>query len=251
MERKFWVNPGLQAVLGRSGFHTFTDFLKLGTVIRKVGYKENVQVTLGEGEESFIGFLKRHGPSSSSPGLEEWENHKIVAALGIPVPEVLAAGGGPEGSFIMTAELRGAIPLDQHLEEASPPSGNPDPIKRKHALLSGVADITRTLHEGGLCHRDLYLCHFFVRPGQGEEITLIDLQRVRPARPLRFRWIVKDLAALDYSASPNRISRSDRLRFFLDYLGRRRLDSGARRLIRRIVKKTRRIRRHDRKGRAG
>ncbi|MFN4242216.1 MAG: lipopolysaccharide kinase InaA family protein [Tepidisphaerales bacterium] len=90
-----------------------------------------------------------------------------------------------------------------------------------------VAEVTATLaaklHAKGLHHRDLYLCHFFVRPGvvarpgygdaAGQAAPpparLIDVGRVRrlpgwrvpwPMGPAVWgRWVVKDLAQFVYS----------------------------------------------------
>jgi heptose I phosphotransferase len=251
MERKFWVNPGLQVALERAGLHSMTDFMTRGEVIRRRDGKENVVVRLGEGEASTRAFLKRHAPSREVPGLAEWGNTGKVAALGIRVPVVAAAGSDREGSFIMTVEIEGGIPLDDFgREELAFPLTGPG-IGRKRRLIEGIAGIARKLHDGGLCHRDFYLCHVFITPSRDDELTLIDHQRVRRARPLRWRWIVKDLASLNYSATTDWISRSDRLRFLRAYLSRDRMAGKEKKLIRRILKKTERIRRHDTKGKKG
>ncbi|MBI5264808.1 MAG: hypothetical protein HY852_23680, partial [Bradyrhizobium sp.] len=59
------------------------------------------------------------------------------------------------------------------------------------------------------------------------------------------RWIIKDLAALNYSATPEAITTGDRARFLKAYIG----DPGSLRehlpLIGAIVRKTARISRHD------
>jgi hypothetical protein len=78
-------------------------------------------------------------------------------------------------------------------------------------------------------------------------LELIDLQRLGRAHWFRRRWIVKDLAALNYSARDEFTTNTDRLRFLLTYLGVVRLDSWARRLLRAVMRKTDRIRRHDAK----
>ncbi len=83
---------------------------------------------------------------------------------------------------------------------------------------------------------------------------LIDLQRVRWQREgWPRRWIVKDLAALDYSSPAGIVTRADKVRFLREYLGLRRLDAEGRALAASVAAKTRRIARHDAKlrGRAG
>jgi hypothetical protein len=68
-------------------------------------------------------------------------------------------------------------------------------------LLEATADLAAKLHASGLHHRDLYLCHFFVKAGDELELRLIDAARVRQLPWLfRQRWIVKDLAQFWYSA---------------------------------------------------
>ena len=101
-------------------------------------------------------------------------------------------------------------------------------------------------HQTGFVHRDLYLSHIFVDTGDGRPtFRLIDLARVFRPRWFRRRWIVKELASLNFSTPPNSATATDRLRFLRVYLGRDRLEAADRRLIRRVVGKTGRIARHD------
>jgi hypothetical protein len=59
---------------------------------------------------------------------------------------------------------------------------------------------------------------------------------------------VKDLASLNYSAG-SEITRSDRMRFLQSYLSCEHLDAAQKQLVRRVLKKTQRIARHDRRHR--
>jgi hypothetical protein len=69
-------------------------------------------------------------------------------------------------------------------------------------------------------------------------VHLIDLQRVqRWIAPLRRRWVVKDLAQLAYSCPPRLIGPAERMRFFKRYLGMARLDAGAKRLARAVLRR--------------
>jgi hypothetical protein len=94
-------------------------------------------------------------------------------------------------------------------------------------------------------HQDFYLGHL-MRPMNDPdgELCVIDLGRVRQRENLGRRWIIKDLAQLDYSA--RFVSRSDRLRFLRAYLGRDLQDRDDD-FIRRIRRKSARIARHARK----
>ena len=105
-------------------------------------------------------------------------------------------------------------------------------------------------------HRDLYLSHIFIHDaesdvpavvgGGGAVFTLIDLQRV--FRPIwrRLRWVVKDLASLNYSTPAERVGRFERLRFLCRYARVCGHFGSARRLAPLIEAKTIRIARHVR-----
>jgi hypothetical protein len=111
-------------------------------------------------------------------------------------------------------------------------------------VLPMLAELVGRFHGAGYVHRDLYLAHvFFDRDTQA--LRLIDLQRVLRPTLGRRRWIIKDLASLNYSTPPDLVSTTDRVRWLKLYLGLARLDARARRLIYRIVGKTRQIARHD------
>ena len=126
---------------------------------------------------------------------------------------------------------------------------------RSREVLLGVARLVARLHDKGYVHRDLYLSHiFYDSSSRGDEaLRLIDLQRIiRPRWRLR-RWIVKDLASLNYSAPAECFSLADRLRWLLVYLGTGKLDAAARRLVYRVVGKSvwiarKELRRTERKG---
>jgi heptose I phosphotransferase len=119
----------------------------------------------------------------------------------------------------------------------------------RRRLLGEVADVVARLHGAGFYHRDLYLSHFFLDDGADGDVglTLIDLQRMIAPRMRRRRWIVKDLAALDYSTPAGAVSVRDRLRWYRRYRGVARLSREDRALLRAVAAKRRRIARHSAK----
>ncbi len=121
--------------------------------------------------------------------------------------------------------------------------------RRVREVLLGVARLVSRLHSKGYVHRDLYLSHiFYDASSRGDEaLRLIDLQRVIRPRWRQARWIVKDLASLNFSAPPQCFSLADRLRWLLVYLGTGKLDPTVRRLAYRVVGKTMRIARRERR----
>jgi tRNA A-37 threonylcarbamoyl transferase component Bud32 len=151
-----------------------------------------------------------------------------------------------------TATPSGKQPLTAAAANSASALHNPRSDARKRELVRQIARLVRRFHRAGFYHRDLYLCHIFVREERGNfALYLIDLQRVRQKRPGQVgrRWLVKDLAALNYSAPAGIITRTDRMRFVRDYLGLKRLDGVARKLVGSVVAKTGRIARHDEKKR--
>ncbi len=62
----------------------------------------------------------------------------------------------------------------------------------------------------------------------------------------RTRWIVKDLAALNFSAPARFVSLTDRVRFLRAYLSCEKLDARGKALARRVGAKTRRMAHHNR-----
>ena len=97
------------------------------------------------------------------------------------------------------------------------------------------------MHGAGLHHQDFYLGHLMLSQSQSDLIYVIDLGRVQKHARLSRRWIVKDLAQLDFSASATPV---ERLRFLREYLGRR-LTSEDRSLVADIQAKAAAIARHS------
>ena len=117
-------------------------------------------------------------------------------------------------SFIITDDLAGFQPADKLLAGGFP----------FDRLRDGLADLTAKLHQAGLHHRDLYLCHFFVKADESQiAVKLIDVARVKklPALLGRQRWIVKDLSQFWYSTLPLPITETQREMWLRQYLERR------------------------------
>jgi len=181
--------------------------------------------------------------------LVEWTNILAIREAGIPTVSPVAMGecvkcGLDIASFTLTEELYGAIPLDVVLQKEFSGTLNDAGRLRKRRLTLKLAATARKLHGSGMYHQDFYLSHFYL--GRGETLYLIDLQRVGRSNRVPTRFRVKDLGQLNYSADfTGGVSRSDRMRFFLNYLGKKHLDAADKKLLRKVLTKTRRIARHD------
>lgn len=196
--------------------------------------------------------VRRSGCGASSLAGLEWNWIARLERDGIPCMTPVAMGedvnaSREQRSAILTAAVPG-VSLEVWMDHWGEPERAT--IRRLTAPLAGL--IAR-LHGRGYVHRDLYLSHVFYDPSQPDDrsLHLIDLQRVmRPSLRWR-RWIIKDLAALNFSAPERLVSASDRVRWLRSYLGIVKLDPTARRLVYRVVGKTLAIARHERSRQAG
>ena len=191
------------------------------------------------------------GVCSRSKGRQELTNICRLQKAGLATLIAAAVGesGVNEGSFILVEELSGYQPLHEFMASFLAESNQIKMLRGKRELIRALARYVRRLHARGLDHRDLYLCHFFLRPEEpAQSLRLIDLQRIKRSWGLRRRHgFIKDIAAMNYSADHSGISRTDRLRFALEYFGTRRPSLRQRLFLRAVVSKTGRIGRHDRK----
>ncbi len=179
----------------------------------------------------------------------EWENLLAMEQIGIPTVTPVAMGersylGLETSSFTLTEELYGAEPLDVLLKRDYAQPRTKCRTRELRRLIAKMARLARRLHGAGMNHQDFYLNHFFL--DGGGRLYLLDLQRVQRRRKVPRHSVIKDLAQLHYSADHYAVgSRTDRMRFFLTYLDVTALGAEEKRLARLIVKKVRRIARHD------
>ena len=177
---------------------------------------------------------------------QEWRSIQAVTAAGIPTVKPVAFGestclGMETASFTVTEELYGARPLDELIRD-----GYLDRLvaQERRALISKLAALARKLHDAGMNHQDFYLNHFFI--GEDESVYLLDLQRVQLRQRVPERYLIKDLAQLNYSVDYyGGFSRSDKMRFLKGYTGSEKFTEKDKTLIAKVLVKTARIARHD------
>ncbi len=172
--------------------------------------RENCRLdaTLADGR-SIRWHVKRN--ISHSAARDEMQGLKLLQEAQIPTVPLVAFGelnGGK--SFIITEDLSGYQPADKLLESGF----------SFDRLREPLAELAAKLHNAGLHHRDLYLCHFFVKnDGDQIDLKLIDVACVKklPTLITRQRWIVKDLAQFWYSMLPLNICDSQRQTWLKKY----------------------------------
>lgn len=202
--------------------------------------------------------IVRQGPRHSRAWWE-YDQCRQLAGLHVRAPQPVAVAeqmcGPLERRGVVVLEGVGGDGFDRAWVAACQTHA---PVTRgaaRHDVTRRLARFVADLHQTGICHRDLYLCHIFgeldPQGGRPPEFTLIDLARTLRPVLRRMRWIIKDLAQLDSSARQIGASRADRLRFLHAYLGPQSAQESVVRYVRRIVRKSnwilRRIERQSRR----
>ncbi len=166
----------------------------------------------------------------------EWQNLKRFAKWGIPTAEVIAQGlERKAGAFVRGAMITREIPNSRDLADLAD-SGSP--LLEDRAWVNQVslqiARSTRIMHAHSFTHNDLKWRNLLV--DKQVNVYLIDC----PAGTfwwgpmLRYR-IIKDLACLD-KVGKYHLSNTQRLRFYLQYCERNRLNAQDKKQIAKIVR---------------
>jgi heptose I phosphotransferase len=219
--------------------------------------RSTARVVLVRADRPLAVYLKRHfrlpwparlaalvNPGGKhSPAAAEWVHLERARALGIDVPEVVAAGEhiGPWAqlqSFLLIAELSGCDAVNEALPRLAAKLDARAFESLKRRIAAEIARITATLHAACVFHKDLYLCHFYLPPlvkdGLGRVIpakpmtgfseqdlfrlSLIDLHRLKEHKIWPDWWRWKDLGQLLFSTyGVDDINDRDRLRFWRHY----------------------------------
>jgi hypothetical protein len=209
------------------------------------GDRENctLDATLRSGQ-SIRWHVKRYQPQLKLTTRAEDEVKGYRALHDARVPTAALVGWGrlsDRRSFVITDDLEGYEDSEKLLQDGG---------ATFEQLLEPTADLAAKLHNAGLHHRDLYLCHFFAKLDGADvkDVRLIDVARVRKlVTPFtRRRWIVKDLAQFWYSTIklPD-VTDELRRRWVNRYGAQRGVDAST--LIPAIVRKSNWIARHDAK----
>ena len=238
---KFNAAPKYQAILREIGIDAEAVFDHPDIKVwRSISERENctLDADLTDGRHLRL-HIKRYHPARGigTPADEESLGIRALEIEAIPTVPLVGWGRLVDGrSFVITEDLAGYRDAEKAVRDGLP----------FESLLQPTADLAAKLHDAGLHHCDLYLCHFFVKPGDPVDLRLIDAARVKrlPGWPMRRRWIVKDLAQFWYSTTTLPITDEQRWRWLQHYGDKRGLKSvGA--LRRSIERKSAWIGRHD------
>lgn len=224
----------LDAVFALQGQKITQD--KVSDVIKveydRIQYYVKRYISAGKGIKRFIGRPRVQG---------EWENLQWFAQWGIPTATLIGFGFEKKwGLFhrgaVITQEIPNTIDLAQIADQ--PRLLNVDLVKK---ISTQLAKFTRNLHAHQFIHNDLKWRNILIDNQQ--QVYLIDcpLGDFWNGELLNYR-IVKDLKTLDNHAKKH-LSRTQRLRFFLDYVNSPRLTVDNKQMLLRLLQ--RRSRRYD------
>ena len=222
-------------------FKSVDDFLQIDVDIVR-NFKNRITGYFEIGGKGF--YIKKHFACGLAVVLDELSHirkphigagHERAAldklkALGIDTMSVVAFGQDGKSlpsqrSFLVTNELTNVLSLEDICRNWPV---KPPPMKFKRALINQVASIAKKIHDNGMNHRDFYICHFLLDIAGGvaeyenciPKLFLIDLHRAQIRPKLPFRWRVKDIGSLYFSAMDIGITRNDIYRFIRIYTGK-------------------------------
>ncbi len=207
-------------------------------------------------------FLKRYDNPPIAAQLKNWFSHGRINsfapfefepiarlnAIGINTPKVIAYGQQWPGlfeqrSFIITAKIPDAQSLERKLPDYVTCPTTVEKLKSKRNFIRKLAQFVRKFHGAGFRHRDLYFSHIFYN--DDGRFYLIDLARVFKPKLSAERFRTKDIAQLYYSAPGTIFSRTDRLRFYFEYAGTKKLAVKDKDFIRNVTNKAKNMARHN------
>ncbi|KMM83569.1 Lipopolysaccharide kinase (Kdo/WaaP) family protein [Pseudomonas taetrolens] len=219
----------LDAVFALQGEHLTRD--PLSDVIRVeregVNYYVKRYTGAGKGLRRYLG-----RPRVKS----EWQNLKRFAKWGIPTAEVVAWGLERRGAaYDRGALITRELPNTRDLSELAEHN---DPLLKNRAWVDGLsrqlARYTRIMHDHRFTHNDLKWRNLLI--DDQARLFLIDCPNGDFWRGFWLKYrITKDLACLDKVAK-YQLSATQRLRFYLQYTGRSRLNAADKKRVRHIVR---------------
>ncbi|MBW7902856.1 MAG: heptose kinase [Rhodocyclaceae bacterium] len=227
----------LEAAFAVDGELIASDSLSCVLRVAADGTRYYVKRYTGNGRRAADRWFGLRGLIAPQRVVKEWENLLRFRQWGIPTATLVGYGRERvHSSFVrgalITEEIPGTVDLARMASDGDARLSD----RRWVAEVSRqIARHARRLHEEGFAHNDLKWRNILVDDGDPPTVYLIDCPSggfwFGPM--LRYR-IVKDLACLDI-VGKQQLSRTQRLHFYLDYVGRARLTDEDKQRIRRIL----------------
>lgn len=186
----------------------------------------------------------------SSRARNEFRVLRLMRQLGIHAVRPVAFGERRYAHFLrfcflITEAVPNAMALSTFIQSIADRKTAEETRNLRREILTSLAREIRHMHAAGFVHRDLFYRNVLIRslPGDRFEYYFLDASVGRRIRIPQRRQdsIVGDLAALG-AVAPHFCSKSDQLRFLLEYLGVDRLDPEDRAWLRRVQQRSDRLR---------
>ena len=245
------IAPGYEIPLQRAGLDNLTALVECtGPIVSAGSHRTTRRIEL-RGDRGPIGvYVKQYRAprwrvryfARRSKLLVERQNSERLRAIGVRTPDWIAVGerrvcGFLREAVLVVRELEGAATLDRFALDQLPAVTAPTRTRAVRELTETLLEPFRHAHTLGYLDRDLHWRNILLRRTAGELTSFwIDSPNGIWLPHLPWPFGLKDLADLDKHA-PGVFTRTERLRFFLRYSGRRRLTPFDRWLIRRLVAK--------------
>lgn len=245
----WWVDPGLAPAAARAFASLDAVFALEGELIARSPLSRVLRVSLdgrryyvkryvGDRVNPLRNWFGLRGLLLKPPVQKEWENLLAFRTWGIPTAYLAAYGQQRRGGrfvrgALITAELPDTADMAQMARESDARLKDGRWVA---AVSRQLASATRAMHAAGFAHNDLKWRNLLVDRHDPPRLYFIDC----PAGS--FWWgpffeyrRIKDLACLDKVAK-YQLSRTQRLRFYLDYVQRRRLTAADRKVVGKVLK---------------
>ena len=124
-------------------------------------------------------------------------------------------------SFLITEELTNVESLEDYVKQFRKEKFD---FRRKVGIIRQLARSSRLMQDNGINHRDYYICHFLLDLANTDVDTptlyMIDLHRAGLRNKVPYRYKVKDIGGLFFSAMDENLTRRDFYRFIRYYSGK-------------------------------
>ena len=234
---RWWFDSGVVDARGGHPFGSLDRIFSLkGDLVAKDPFSNVLRVEF-EGRRYYVKRYQGNGKNLKrrwfgfrqwipSPRVKkEWENLLAFQRWEIPTAQLMAYGlerhfGGFRRGALVTEEIVGAVDLAQLAREDVSRFRD---SRWANEVISQVARITRLMHQAKFAHNDLKWRNLLVVDGAVPRVYLIDCPSGGYWLGLFLRYrILKDLACLDKVAKYT-LTRTQRMRFYLEYVQRERL----------------------------
>ena len=173
-----------------------------------------------------------------SKGLKSWIAGNGLRIRGILVPEALAFveirdGLGLKESFFLMGTSDSGQEMDRYILKGF------KNLQEKRLFIKAFAQWFSHFHKLNLYHKDMKTCNILVsKSGGAWDFHLLDLEDVRLDEKVGEKRLFKNLLQLNTSI-PKTITRTDRLRFFKEYIQHQPVIRDDKHFIYRLMKKSR------------